>query len=73
MIELAQKEVDPFYFKEHSEVECLRQSLKHMSPRYIEVKDLVAKLEKLKKYEKVVDILLSKKTKKHYSSFCNFF
>ena len=41
-----------------------------MSPRYIEVKDLVARLETLKKYEKVADILLSKKTKKHYASFC---
>ena len=70
MIESAQKEVDVFYFTEHSEIECLRQPLKHLSPRFIEVKDLMTRLEKLKKYEKVVDILLSKKTKKHYVSFC---
>jgi len=31
----------------------------------------MVKLEELQKYEKVVDILLSKKTTKHYESFGN--
>jgi len=47
----------------------LKQALKYLSHRYIENKDLIIRLEELKKYEKVVEILLSKKTTKHYDSF----
>ena len=61
--------MDEFYFEKHDKVENLAQSLKYLSPRYIEVKDLVSRLEELKNYEKVVDILLAKKTTKHYDSF----
>ena len=47
----------------------MKQSMKYLSPKYIEVKDLIIRVEELKKYEKVVDILLAKKTTKHYDSF----